>query len=366
MKKKWFVSALVVSMSALLLAGCKKKEDEQPVDTAIPVTVAPVVWKNIDVKFSSVGSITSQDTPLLRAQTTGRVENIVVKIGDQVHEGQLLMTLSQDDQVIGFEQAKANYAQAQARDQEAALVAERKGILAKRGIVSQMEFDEAVTAEKVAHSSLDVAKYQLQAAKLQLEKTQITSPINGYVQSKTVSIGDKVNPGTALIQLTDPTKLRATLPFAEEKALYFALGQKVNLTSLANPNQSLQAAVTNIAPNIDPKNRAINVIVDFDNTQNWKPGASIRGYVIALANYKALIVPETSVVNSDNGPAVFVVKKNKAIETSIQSGYNQDGNAVVLKGLKAGQLVVVDGVQYLNNDALVKITNSPAAPTVSK
>lgn len=352
-KLMFFVT--VLSMSILSLNACKKKVAPVEDNAATPVSVIKLEFQNTNIKFESVGSITSQQTPVLRANAEGYVDKILIKVGDPVKIGQTLITLSQKDQILSLKQAKARSDQADLRYKEAMLVAQRKGILAAKGIVSQLEYDSAVTSEKVAKADLDVAHYGLQAAEFELSKTYINSPINGFVQTIPVSVGDKVQAGTALIQLTNPAKLRATFPYSEEKALYFSPGQSVTLYSAANPNQSLTSTITDVTPNINPKNRAIDVIVDFDNTQNWKPGSSAHGYVIALPNYQALLIPESSLVMRPEGMVVFVVKNNKAYATPVQTGYTQGDNAVVLQGLSPGQLIVTDGADYLNNGSPVKI-----------
>lgn len=361
MKLKKHLSCLAIALLlplCLLSAGCKKQTQEQSktsVDNTIPVKILSVSTKPVDLKYKSLGSIESRDVPIVRAQVAGHIEELLAKRGDQVTKGQLLAQISSNDEVLAVSQAKTGFVQAQANYDAALLDMQRKGILAQKGVVSKSDYDHAVSAYKIAKASVDNAKIQLQAAENQLAKTKITAPINGVVDQVSVSVGDQVSPGTAMLQVINPANLRAVLPFPEQQALQIQPGQAVDLSSLANPDQVLNATVTALTPSIDPKNRAFQVIVDFQNTNNWIPGASVRGFVYVLKGYQAIAIPQSSLVLRQQGYAVFTVQNGIAKITPVQTGFRTDGNVVVIQGLKDGDQVVVDGADYLSDGTPVKV-----------
>jgi membrane fusion protein, multidrug efflux system len=364
--KKLMTSIFVLCLASapLWLASCKlggksqssaQAHQDKTAEIAIPVTVITAKKEDVDIKYQSVGTLSSRKEPIVRSQVAGHVRKILVHEGQAVEQGQTLVVLSKERETIALNQAEAKYLQSKAVFEERKQSLHRKTLLSKRGIVSKSAFDEAVANLKVARANLDVANYTLYNAQYRLAQTDVLSPIQGFVQKIDVSLGDVISPGGQLVKLVNHDKLKAHLPFSENKVSKLKQGQRVLLTSPMNPKEKVSAVVSSISPAINPSNRSIDVVVDIENQHGWRVGSSVHAHVFASNVLKAITVPEQSVVLRPQGMVVFVVEKNRAKARPVTVGYQGDGNIAITSGLKVGDVVVVDGSHYLGDNSLVKI-----------
>ena len=110
------------------------------------------------------------------------------------------------------------------------------------------------------------------------------------------------------------------------------------------------------SPAVNPANRSIDIVVNIDKNQHkWRVGSSIQASVFATKIFKAVVIPEQSLIVRPQGLVVFTVEKNHAKLQPVTVGYEANGYVAITKGLKAGDVVVVDGAHYLGNKSLVKI-----------
>jgi len=361
MKKNRIIGLTVgIAVSLFCLTACHSNHSKKtkPQVKAIPVQVVTAKEEKVNIHYKSVGSLVSRKTPTIKAQARGNVEQLLVHEGEVVKFGQTLAKLSREDQEITFSEAEAKVISAKATLQERKMAMNKKGILAKKGIVSKLDYAQATAEYKVAQTQLKVAQKNLLNSEYQLARTTIISPISGYVAKILVSEGEFVTPGTPLFKLVNHQKLHARLPFSEEKASQFKVGQSVHLESVSSPGKFIKAKVTAITPAIDPINRAMFVIVEFPNQHGWRAGSSVHGRVYIDQKIKAIVIPREAVVLKGNGLSVFVIKNNKAYERPVEIGYETARNVMVFKGLKPGDNVVTLGVHYLSDKSPVKIVNA--------
>jgi membrane fusion protein, multidrug efflux system len=364
MKKTISVLAILLLISApLWLASCNKSSKEKTKEKtkksaqiAVPVTVMKARMQTVDIQYKSVGTLSSQREPTVRSEISGHVQQILVHEGQQVEQGQTLMVLSKEAETVALNQSQAKLLQAKAVYNERKKALARSTTLTNKGIVSKSKHDQAVANMKVAEANLNVANSNLYNAQYRLAKTDVLSPINGFVQKALVSVGDVVQRGSKLMKLVNHQKLKAHLPFSEDKASKLTVGQKVVLVSPTDKKQQVEARVTSISPAINPINRSIDVVVNIANNQHkWRVGSSIQASVFASRAFKAVVVPEQSLVERPQGLVAFTIEKNHAKLQPVTVGYEANGYAAISKGLKAGDVVVVDGAHYLGNNSLVKI-----------
>jgi RND family efflux transporter MFP subunit len=167
-----------------------------------------------------------------------------------------------------------------------------------------------------------------------------------------------VKTGTPLFHITTLEQLRAWLPFPESLASMLHVGLPVKLTTPVSPGHEVSATITDIRPEITRTSRAINVIVDLDNPDDWNPGASVTGKVRVDLHLDAVVVPETSIVRRPAGLVVYRVENDSVREVPVSTGIRQDDTIEILSGVKAGDTLALDGTAYLTDGVAVRIQNT--------
>lgn len=328
--------------AALLLPGCTKKPEEQkkgPPPAIITVTQAQS--RTMQVLEQSVGEVDSATAPKVGAEVAGRIIKVYAEIGAPVKKGQVLAEIEPIDY-----SSDAKRLGAQAASQRK--LTERYRELAKKGFISPSAL-ETYDAQDVA------AREQYTRAAKNLSRTRIVSPVDGRVDNRLVSVGDWIELGKPVFQLSTSENLRIRLPFPESAAQHIKVGQTVNLFTPAAPNAGVEGRIAQVQPMVGSVNRAFDAVVEVKNPGGWKPGASVNGAVVVEEHTDAVSVPEVSVVLRPAGKVVYVIENGKAVQHVVTTGVTQNGQVEILQGLKAGATVAVDGAGFLTDKAAVSV-----------
>lgn len=289
----------------------------------------------------SVGEVDSATAPKIGAEVAGRIIRVNADIGDQVKKGQLLAEIDPADY-----SADAKRLEAQATSQRR--LAERYRELAGKGFISPSAL-ENYDAQDVA------AREQYSRAAKNLSRTRIVSPVDGWVDSRFVSVGDWIDLGKPVFQLSTSDKLRIRLPFPENVAPRIQVGQVVTLTTPTAPDVSVTGKIEQIQQLVGNTNRAFDAVVEVKNPGGWKPGASVNGVVIIENHEHAVTVPEISVVLRPSGKVVYAIANGKAVQRIVKTGITQNGMTEILEGISAGETIAVDGAGFLTDTAAVNV-----------
>lgn len=346
--------ALVLGAAIALLAGCGA-EEVAPAQRGTPITAQLPEVRAVATVENSVGVITSPELPLVKAEATGRVVELLVDAGSTVTVGQALARLDDEVQQLGLRSAEASLKRAEVQRDNALKSLARLDDLIKTGAVSQGALDDARAAADAAAAQVNEARAALEQARWGQRMTAIVSPIAGVVQQRRVAVGDLVRIGDPVIEIAAASALRAVLPFPETFLGRIQIGQRVQLTLPERPGQIVEGHIDELRPIVGRDNRAIEAIVAFANPGDWKPGASIVGEVVIDARPEALTVPVESLVLRPAGELVYVVDGGVVKATPVTVGVRTAGYAEILTGLSAGQTVAVKGAGFLTDGAPVEV-----------
>ncbi len=346
-------SALALS-AVLLLAGCGA-EEAKPVPRGTPITAQLPEVRTVSTVEHSVGVITSPELPLVKAEATGRVVELLVDAGSTVTVGQALARLDDEVQQLSLRSAEAALRRAEVQRDNAATSLKRLADLQASGAVSQGALDDARAAADAAAAQVNEARAVLEQARWGQRMTAIVSPIAGVVQQRRVAVGDLVRVGDPVIEIAAASALRAVLPFPETFLGRIQVGQRVQLTLPERPQQIIEGEINELRPIVGRDNRAIEAIVAFANPGDWKPGASVVGEVIIDARPEAVTVPVESLVLRPAGELVYVIEDGKAKAAPVTVGVRTAGYAEILTGLGAMQTVAVKGAGFLTDGAPVEV-----------
>ena len=352
-------------LSLALLAGCKEKSTtaqgqggNRPPEVAI-VTIAPerVVFAN-----ELPGRVEATRVAQVRARVAGIVEKRVFREGSDVKAGDVLFRIDPAPFEAAYSSTLAGLARAEANLAQANLKVERFKPLVQSTAISRQEYDDALTAQKQAQADVATAKAARDTAKLNLGYATVTAPISGRIGRALVTEGALVgqNEATpmALIQQMDPVYVTMTQSSAELSRLQRALesGQlkavgkdaaQVTLVDESGQPYGKPGKLLFSEMNVDEATGSVILRAEFPNPERrLLPGMYARARLEQGVNEQAITVPQQAVQRTATGASVLLVDaEGKVAAQPIKTSRAQGNVWVVSDGLKAGDRVIVEGLQ---------------------
>jgi len=313
--------------------------------------------QEIDEEENLMGLIYSKSSPSLAVEVSGRVVEIVADVGDEVKAGDILAKIDSEKYDLQFSQAKAEIARLSALLVSQELDLQRVEKLFKDNLVSEEMMDRTKADFNALKEQMNAADAQLRNAKRLIEETNIKAPIESEVAIKHIDTGDYVQPGMVVYELVDTKNLKVDLSFPEYLSPKLKKGLEVRITSPTNPDEVVISKIRDIKPNIDPRNKSLTTIIDFENPGTWLPGASSRATVVFSKFQNAIVVPQISVVRRSIGEVIYVVKGNTVKETPVITGLRKEGYVQILEGITLNDEIVKDGAGFLTDSSIIEIVN---------
>ena len=362
-------TSLGVGLAAALLVGCGSQ-------AGAPTRVPQVQSQRIgtapfQASFDTLSTLEAAAEVNLAAQAGGRIERLLVRQGDVVRQGQLLLVLDQT-------QLRAEVASLRAQMQTNRLNYERYRELARQGAASALQRDEFRQAYIAAREAL-VAK------EADLAFKDLRAPIAGTVADLRVKQGDVIQPAVVLTRLISNARLLARIDVPAAYADRLKLGQKVLLLDPARSEPLAEGQVSSVDPGVSAPTQTLLVKAAFANPQaNLRNGQRSRTRLV-LDQHEQLAVPFTAVTQLAGQSFVFVVgslaqlerqpgkaplaelRKQPpgslfALQTPVQLGELQGTLYPVRRGLQPGDRVITAGLLNLRHGSQVRLAESSSAP----
>jgi membrane fusion protein, multidrug efflux system len=340
----------------------------QAKEQAVPVTVARVNQTDFPVLLSGLGTVQAFNTVTVRSRVDGEIVKIAFKEGDIVKPGDMLAQIDPRPYQAALDQATAKKAQDEATLSNAKLDLQRYQTLARQDFASRQQLDtqQATVAQQTALVQADEAS--VENAQTQLDYTNIKAPIGGRVGFRLADQGNIVTAasqnGIVTIAQLQPISVLFTLPESQINSVNDAMKRgKVVATAFAadGSHQLAQGTLAVINNQVDVTTGVIQLKATFDNSDNvlW-PGQSVSMKVLVDTLQNVVVIPQAAVQHSQQGLWAFVVNdKQRAEARPIEVGDSNSDNAVVTKGLSAGERVVTAGQYRLQESALVAANSGP-------
>lgn len=364
---------LLAGMTLILLAGCGQKQVEAnaPRQSAVPVVVAKVSQRNIPVDLRAIGNVQPYSTVQIKSQINAQVNDVHFKEGQDVHKGDLLFSLDKRQPEADLKKAEGALAKDQAQLENTQVKAARYTELMKQGVISKQEYDAAIADADAYKASVAADSAEVENAKVQLNYATIYSPIEGRTGSLLVNAGNLVKandtPSMVVINQVSPIYVEFSLPEQQltEVKRHMTNGrlkvQAIITNDFQNPSTGELTFIDNA---VDTTTGTIKLKGTFPNRDHrlW-PGQFVDVVLTLAMQPNAITVPSVAVQNGQNGTFVYVVKQNQTAETRAVSVTRTYGNdAIIGKGLAAGETVVTDGQVRLQNGAKVQIKDNGQTP----
>jgi membrane fusion protein, heavy metal efflux system len=362
-----------VSICLVLLSGCNRGEaslrpNEAPATVVEPVpdpniikvadpsrfTVAAAVSRAEADQLTAPGVITpdvNRNVPV-NMLTGGRVSELKVRLGDDVRQGQLLLTMSSPDMT----QAISDYKKFQATEALSKSQLERAEVLSSRGALAQKDFEVAQDAYKRSQVDTQTAADRIHMLggdpQHPSASIEVRAPVSGTIIEQNVTNASGVkSPDNSpnLFTISDLSEVWLVCDVYENNLAQINLGDRAEIELNAFPNRRFQGKIANIGRMLDPNTRAAKVRIELAN-----PNGMFRPNMFATAHFQSqgarsrVVVPVNALLRLQDRDWVFIrTSENEFRRTEVQSGpVNADGTQQVLTGLKAGDRVVVNALQF--------------------
>lgn len=367
-KTSRYMKSIMGLMSLLLVVACGEPAPQAPppktVSLAVPLQREVVDWDEFIGRFEAM-----QDVEIM-PQVSGTIERIAFREGVEVRKGQLLFVIDQRTFRNAVAEAQAQITQNEATVTNARTEMERARELLAFEAVSKEEYEQKQAAYRTAAAARSGAAAQLSEAKLQLSYTMVRSPITGRISDKRVALGDTVVAGQTLL-----TRVGTVNPiyFSFEGAESFYLkyirqdqrGERRSSRYAQNPVEiqladdsgyQWRGRMTFVDNAIDPDSGTIRAHAEVQNPDGFLvPGMFGRARLLGSGTYKALLVPDESIVADQTRKLLYVIGKDgKVAQRVVETGPLVEGLRVIRDGIAPTEKVVLDGLAGLRPGTEVK------------
>jgi membrane fusion protein (multidrug efflux system) len=336
------------------------------------VSVSPVASRQVTETGGYIGRIVAIDKVDVVARVTGFVEERNFTEGQTVKAGDLLFRIEQDTYKATVDQQNASLAKAQATEINANLQLQRSQALVKNQNVPQSTVDQNQATEDSAKADVLQAQALLEQAKINLNYTEIRSPIDGRIGIANFTKGNLVGPSSGtLATIVSQDPIYVTFPASEADVITYR--QRVAASPEKNPHLTIHIKLPDgstytqpgetdfLDVQVSPDTDTVIVRAKLPNPNGILiPGGVVGVTVEREAPISALEVPQSAVQLDQAGRYVLVVDDAKKVEVRrITVGSEQGRNIVVRTGLKEGELVIVEGIQKVQPGQTVSATVVP-------
>jgi RND family efflux transporter MFP subunit len=350
---------LVLLAFTLAMAGCAKKKPPPPPPPTVvvskPLQTKLVDWDDYVGRFESINSVD------IRPRVSGYLQTIAFKDGQIVKKGQLLFIIDPRPYQAAVTQARGQEEHAVAALNNAKVELVRAQNLVAAHALPEQQLETRLATQQQAAADLTSAQGTLQTAELNLRFTRVTAPLSGRISDRRVAPGNLVTQDTTILtNITDLDPIRFTFDGAESLYLKYEreaqAGKRPQSRNHANPveirlqdqtDYVIHGQMDFVDNALDPNSGTIRGRALVPNPHLiLTPGMFGHLRLLGSGSYVGLLIPDEAIVPQQSDQIVYVVGPNhKVQQRKVKTGPLVNGLRAVTDGLKADDLVVIDGVQ---------------------
>ncbi|MBL0944712.1 MAG: efflux RND transporter periplasmic adaptor subunit [Hydrogenophaga sp.] len=342
----------------------------------VAVRVEAARTEDFTVQARAVGTVAPYNTVTVRSRVDGQLARVLVREGERVQRGQLLAEIDPEPLRVALSQAQGQQQQnlAQLRNAESEL-ARYQGLF-QRDAIARQQLDRQAALVQQLRGTLQADQAQVDNAKLQLSYTRITAPIAGRVGLRRVDAGNLISANDAnglfTITQTQPVAVLFSVPepqVPEVRAAHAATGQaapRVEAWDRENRSRLATGRLDTLDNQIDAATATLRLKARFENADDALFPNQFVNVRLSLRQLPgAVTVPTDAVQHGSRGSYVYVIAEGKARVRELQLGPASGGRTVVLKGLAAGEPVVLEGLDRLEDGRAVNVVKATELPAGS-
>lgn len=334
-------------VGAILLAACSSEDGERG-EEAVPVVAEDLRFLPEQVEIDTIGTARAVTSAELYPETAGRVTRVMFSAGDFVRSGQPLIELDARQERLAVDAARV-------RVLEADQLLGRYRRIKDTGAISESQIEAGETA-------LASARVALRQAQAELADRVIRAPFAGHMGLTEIDPGDRVNDATPIAQIDQRSRLYIDFPAPEEVFANLREGQVVRVAAFSDPGNSIDARIVSTDSRVTSDSRNFIARAGIANSDDrFRPGMSFR-VTFTRNDATRAAVAEEAIVWGGEGSHLFVVRDGKAARIPVTITSRRNGLALVDGALKAGDRVIVEGVQKVRDGQAIRLVRPLAAP----
>ena len=380
LKRRTVLIGLLILIIAVAFMATRKRP---PAPTAVAAKPAQVLEflpsDTIEVGVEPLrqvlplsGALRALNQVSVKAKVAGEVKDVLVRAGEAVKAGQVLIRIDTSEYQAKLEQARGSLVASRGQLDIATKTRDNNLALLDKGFISRNAFDNAASQFDIAKANVDTARGALDVAQKALNDTVVKAPIAGMISSRTVEPGEKVSIDNKLLEVVDLSQMELEAPVPTADILKVKLGQEVLVTVEGLP-QAVVGKVVRINPATQSGSRSIMVYVRIENPQGLLRAGMFADASLTLDKRDAVMtVPQTAIQIDGDKTYVYAIENGKLIRRDVvlgMRGVDSRGNAVeVSSGLQSGARIVKTNLGNLNTGTPVRISapgDAAAAPAAT-
>jgi RND family efflux transporter MFP subunit len=390
------VLGAVLTLSACANSVADKRADTPPGEQRLEVRAVPVKVDQFRRNVESVGSLFALEEVTVSSEVDGKVDEVLVDVGDHVERGQPLVNISTIELKLALDQQRALYQQARARLgmtgdsediknvldaaevkkaaadlKEAEEIYKRSQLLLDKQLLPRQDFDQTEARMNSARAAHDLAVQSVQNLRAQLPQYRaavelaekklrdavIRAPFKGQVKERVVAPGQylKVQTPVMVIVSVDPLRVRLKIP--EMMAGWIRIGDGIRVSVDAYPEKTFSGKVSRINPAVDPQSRTFEVEALLENPEGLlKPGFFVKARIPSGKMDRVLAVPQNALQYSYGVYKVSLIHGDVLKEMEVKIGEASGDEAEIVSGVKPGDMIAVPAKgQVLKDGAKIQI-----------
>ena len=358
-----------------------KRADSQAHEERIQVRAVPIKVQELRRTVESVGSLFALEEVTVSSEVEGKVDEVLVDIGDRVERGQPLVNVNTMELKLSLDQQRALYQQVRARLgiepeyedlknvldaaevkkaaadlREAEDTFKRAQQLLAKQLMPRQDFDQTEGRMHSARAAYDLAvqsiqnlraqlsqyKASVQLAEKKLRDAVIRAPFKGQVKERVVAPGQylKVQTPVMVIVSIDPLRVRLKIP--EPMAGWIQIGERINVSVDAYPDKAFSGKLARINPSVDPQSRTFEVEALLENSESLlKPGFFVKAQIPSGKVDQAMTVPRNALQYSYGVYKLALIQGDVLKDTEVKVGDLSSDEIEIVSGAKAGDMIAV-------------------------
>lgn len=374
-RRTFWVVLVLLLLGAGVSAAMLKKRGTPPVAPAsavqqpqamefLPSDITTVRQRDLRQQLPLTGALRAVNQVSVKARVGGEVKEVLIREGEPVRAGQILIRMDSSDYQARVEQARGALRAARGQLDIAAKARDNNKALLEKGFISKNAVDNATSQYDIARANVESAQGALDVAQKALSDTVIKAPISGLVSSRTVQPGEKVSPDNRLLDVVDLSgmELEAAVPAAE--IMRVSLGQEVQV-KLEGISAPLAGKVARINPATQAGSRSVLIYVQIENPQNALRVGMFGQALLTLSTKSGVLsVPQSSIQSDGASPFVYAIENGmiarKPVELGIRGDDGQGPAVEIVKGIGNGTQIVRTNLGMLRPGTAVRISQASA------
>ena len=330
---------------------------------ALTVTLVqpePMRWPDA---VTANGSVAAWQEAVVSAEVGGlRLAEVLVDVGDQVTQGQILARFDAATEHANVSQAQAAVSEARAHLAADDSNAQRAQRLRSTGVISEQDLIQANTRAQASAAQLESAQARLESAQLMLRYTEVKAPDSGVISARSAMLGSVTAPGAELFRLVRQNRLEWRAELTSAQLSRVRQGMKAEL-SLPDGTKAT-GSVRQVAPILNETTRVGIAYVELDRETSRGARAGMYGSgTIAVGESDGIQVPSSAVLQRDGHDYVFVVDgSSSAALVKVEVGRRAGDAVEIVDGISPNDRIVASGGAFLNDGDHVRVAVAQSTP----